>query len=57
MLSDVSRLRGVPAYRIAYLFAAGKLPEPRLRLGNRRVFNAPEVRSVARPLGHGAGAR
>jgi DNA-binding transcriptional MerR regulator len=51
LMSDVSRMLGVPAHRIAYLFVTGKLPEPQVRLGNRRVFRPAEVRRVARTLG------
>jgi DNA-binding transcriptional MerR regulator len=51
LISDVSRMLGVPAHRIAYLFTTRKLAEPPLRLGNRRVFSLPDVRRVARALG------
>jgi hypothetical protein len=51
LISDVSRMLGVPAHRIAYLFMTRKLPEPSLRLGNRRVFDRSDVRRVARALG------
>jgi DNA-binding transcriptional MerR regulator len=59
LISDVSRMLGVPPHRIAYLFLSRKLPEPPLRLGNRRVFDLADVRRVARalgrPLGHQGG--
>lgn len=55
LISDVSRMLDVPAHRIAYLFMTRKLSEPRLRLGNRRVFSRADVERVAkalrRPLG------
>jgi DNA-binding transcriptional MerR regulator len=51
LISDVSRMLGVPPHRIAYLFATRKLPEPPLRLGNRRVFGLADVRRVAKALG------
>src|SRR5215470_4513169 len=46
---------GVPAHRVAYLFVARKLPEPELRLGNRRVFSLADVQRVARALGRRVG--
>jgi hypothetical protein len=51
LISDVSRMLGVPPYRIAYLFTTRKVPEPPLRLGNRRVFGLADVRRVAQALG------
>jgi DNA-binding transcriptional MerR regulator len=51
LMSDVSRMLGVPPHRIAYLFTTRKLAEPSLRLGNRRVFDRSDVRRVARALG------
>lgn len=50
LISDVSRMLGVPAHRIAYLFMTRKLPEPQLRLGNRRVFDRSDVQRVAKAL-------
>jgi DNA-binding transcriptional MerR regulator len=51
LISDVSRQLNVPQHRIAYLFMTRKLPEPSLRLGNRRVFTLTDVQRVARALG------
>lgn len=51
LISDVSRKLNVPPHRIAYLFMTRKLPEPQLRLGNRRVFTLEDVRKVAKALG------
>jgi hypothetical protein len=50
-MSDVSRMLGVPAHRIAYLFTTRKLSEPQLRLGNRRIFSLADVQRVAKTLG------
>jgi hypothetical protein len=51
LISDVSRQLNVPQHRIAYLYMTRKLPEPSLRLGNRRVFTLTDVQRVARALG------
>jgi hypothetical protein len=51
LISDVSRMLGVPAHRIASPVITRKLAEPRLRLGNRRVFRRVDVRCVVQALG------
>jgi DNA-binding transcriptional MerR regulator len=51
LIGDVARLLNVPPHRVAYLFITRKLPEPQLRLGNRRVFTLAEVQKVAKALG------
>jgi hypothetical protein len=48
--SDVSRMLGVSAHRIAYHYMTHKLPEPALKLGNRRVFTLADVQKVAKAL-------
>jgi hypothetical protein len=55
LISDVSRMVGVPAHRIAYVFMAHNLAEPSLRLGNCRVFRRADVRRVAQGLGRPLG--
>jgi hypothetical protein len=50
LISDVSRMLGVPAHRIAYQYMTRKLPEPALKLGNRRVFTLTEIHKVAKAL-------
>ena len=51
LISELSRRLDVPAHRIAYLFVTRKLVEPKLRLGNRRVFATGDCRRVAKALG------
>jgi DNA-binding transcriptional MerR regulator len=50
LISDVSRQLNVPPHRIAYLYMTRKLPEPQLRLGNRRVFTIEDLLRVAKAL-------
>ena len=57
LISDVSRMLGVPAHRIAYQYMTRKLPEPALKLGNRRVFTLADVQRVAKALGRPAGGK
>ena len=55
LISDVSRLLGVPAHRIAYQYMTRKLPEPALKLGNRRVFTLTEIHKIAKALNRPVG--
>jgi DNA-binding transcriptional MerR regulator len=55
LISDVSRMLGVPAHRIAYQYMTRKLEEPSLRLGNRRVFTLVDVHKAAKALGRPVG--
>ncbi len=51
LLGDVSRRLNVPPHRISYLFVKRAIPEPLLRLGNRRVFTEEDGRAIAKMLG------
>ncbi len=51
LLGDVSRKLGCEPYRIVYLLTTGKVPEPRLRLGNRRLFTTDDIARIAAKLG------
>jgi hypothetical protein len=57
LISDVSRMLGVPAHRIAYQYMTRKLPVPTLKLGNRRVFTLADVQRVAKALGRPVGGK
>jgi hypothetical protein len=57
LISDVSRMLGVPAHRIAYQYMTRKLPKPAMKLGNRRVFTLADVQQVAGALGRPAGGK
>ncbi len=50
LLGDVADLLDVKPYKVAYLYLTRKLPEPKLRLGNRRVFTTADVEAVAKTL-------
>ena len=51
LLGDISRKLKVPQHRIVYLFASQAVTEPRLTLGNRRVFTVDECKIIAEKLG------
>ena len=46
LISHVSEMLDVPAHRIAYAYMSKKLPEPEMRLGNRRIFSAEDIRRL-----------
>jgi hypothetical protein len=51
LLGDISKKLKVPQHRIVYLFASQAVAEPKLTLGNRRVFTVEECRVIAEKLG------
>ena len=51
LLGEVSRRLNVPPHRITYLFVKRAIPEPKLRLGNRRVFTDEDGQAIAKLLG------
>lgn len=51
LLGDLSRRLNVPPHRISYLFVKRAIPEPEMRLGNRRVFTEEDGKAVAKVLG------
>jgi len=51
LISEVAQRLDVPPHRIAYLLMTRKLDEPKLRMGNRRVFTNDDAKRVADALG------
>ncbi len=51
LISDVAKRLDVRPHRVAYLFLTRKLVEPKLRMGNRRVFTNGDAKRVAKALG------
>lgn len=51
LISEVADRLGVPSHRVAYLLMTKKIEEPRLRMGNRRVFTHQDAKRVADALG------
>jgi len=49
-LGETARILKVQPYRIVYLLTTGKVPEPKLRLGNRRVFSLGDVQRISERL-------
>jgi hypothetical protein len=55
LLSDVARLLRRRPHQIVYLLTSRQVPEPALRLGNRRVFMAEDVERLRAKLNHKEG--
>ncbi len=51
LLGDVVRLLRTKPHRIVYLLTSGAVPEPAMRLGNRRVFMTEDIDRIACKLG------
>lgn len=49
-LGDVAELLRVAPYKIHYLLATGQVPEPRLRIGSRRIWTAEEIVPISEKL-------
>jgi DNA-binding transcriptional MerR regulator len=50
LLGDVARSLGCKPHRIVYLLTSGTVPEPAVRLGNRRLFTAEDIARLAAKL-------
>ena len=50
-MGECARLLRVQSYRIQYAYAHDRLPEPRLRIGGRRVFGPEDVQRLAAHFG------
>ena len=46
-LKDVARLLKVRSHRVGYAVSSGAIPEPDLRLGNKRIFSTEDVQRLA----------
>ena len=53
LLKDVVALLGgqVKPYQITYAISVGLLPEPELRISNKRIFHSKDVQRVAAHFG------
>ena len=50
-LGDVSKLIGIARHRIEYAVSNGSIPEPKLRIANKRAFRIEEVQLIADHFG------
>lgn len=50
LLGDVARILRCQPYQIVYLLTTNKVPEPTLRIANKRVFTLADVHRLAERL-------
>ncbi len=50
-MQDCARVLNIQSYRIQYAYAHDRLPEPRLRIGGRRVFTSEDLQRLAKHFG------
>lgn len=51
LISEVADRLNVPPHRVAYLLMTRKIEEPKLRIGNRRMFTDADAQRIADALG------
>ena len=51
LLKDVARLLKVKPYTITYALTTGLVEEPKLRIANKRIFQAEDVARLAAHFG------
>lgn len=51
LISEVADRLNVPPHRVAYLLMTRKIEEPKLRIGNRRMFTDADAKRIADALG------
>jgi DNA-binding transcriptional MerR regulator len=47
LLRDVAKLLGVKPYQIAYALSVELVPEPELRISNKRIFQQEDIERLA----------
>lgn len=57
LLKDVAKRLDVKPYQIAYALSVGLVPEPMLRISNKRIFQAGDIDRLAAHFGVELGAR
>jgi DNA-binding transcriptional MerR regulator len=50
-LQQVCRMIGVQPYRVQHAYSIGAVPEPRLRISGRRVFEPIDIKRLAKHFG------
>jgi hypothetical protein len=50
LLGDVARILRCQPYQIVYLLTTRQVPEPALRIGNKRVFTIADMQRIAEKL-------
>jgi DNA-binding transcriptional MerR regulator len=50
LLGDVARILRCQPYQIVYLLTTNKVPEPALRIGNKRIFTSDDIARLSERL-------
>lgn len=50
-LQEVANALGLPYYRVIYALKSGQVPDVKVRVGTRRVFQPDDVRRLAKHFG------
>ena len=50
-LKHVCKVLGVQPYRVQHAYSIGAVPEPRLRISGRRVFEPIDIKRLAKHFG------
>lgn len=50
LISEVAREVGCQPYQIAYLLTTGVVPEPTLRIANKRLFTRVDIAGIKRAI-------
>jgi hypothetical protein len=50
LLGDVARILRCQPYKIVYLLTTSQVPEPALRIGNKRIFTIADVQRLSEKL-------
>jgi len=50
-LKDAARVLRLKPYQIGYAISVGSVPEPALRVGNRRIFQNEDLKALAAHFG------
>ena len=51
LLSDVAKLLKLKPYQVVYSLVVGHVPEPELRISNKRIFQQQDIRRLAKHFG------
>jgi DNA-binding transcriptional MerR regulator len=51
LLGEVARLLEMRPHQVAYAISSGLVPEPKLRIGNKRIFQADDIKRLRAHFG------
>lgn len=47
LLSEVAKLFKKRPHQVAYAISSGLVPEPKLRIGNKRIFQSDDIKRLS----------